>query len=684
MTTRLSRLTFALLLALPLGSPLAQGDGARKQLTGSAAGINFATFDTAVRPQDDFFRFVNGTWLRTATIPADRSNFGASAELAEHAQEVLRELIEQAAATRDAKAGSDEQRVGDFYRSYMDSARVESLGITPLRAELGRIAALRSKRDLPEAFARLQRLGAQLPWTGQVAQDQKKADEYIAVVTQSGLGMPDRDYYLASGKKFDDTRAAYAKYLEALLRLSGESDPAGAAKAIIALETEMAKAHWDRAKNRDRELTYNRRTIAQLDAAMPEFSWTRYTRAAGVEKTPAIIVRQPDYFTALNLLLGETPLETWKRYMTFKLLHSYADEMSSPFADAKFEFVGRTLAGQQEERPRWKRGVAAVQSAMGEIVGRMYVEREFKPEAKARMTELIANLRAAFQGGINDLEWMSAPTKQQAQAKLAKFGTKIGYPDKWREYPGLVVRADDLVGNEMRATEVAYKRIVDRLGKPVDRTEWGMTPQTVNAYYSATMNEIVFPAAILQPPYFNLAADDAVNYGAIGGVIGHEFSHGFDDQGRRSDGDGNLRDWWTEDDAKRFLEKANMLVEQYGALTPTEGLNVNGRLTLGENIGDLSGLTVAYKAYKLSLNGKEAPVINGLTGDQRFFIGWAQVWRRLLREEALRQQVLTDPHSPAEYRVNQVLKNMPEFHAAWDVKEGDGMYLPPEKQVKIW
>jgi predicted metalloendopeptidase len=657
---------------------LLPAQAARPQLTGSAGGINFATFDTTVRPQDDFFRFVNGTWLKTTTIPADRSNF------AERTQTVLRELIEQAAAKRGAPQASDEQRVGDFYRSYMDSARIESLGMAPLRPELARIAALRDKRELPETFARLQRLGAQVPWIGIVGQDQKKADEYIAIITQSGLGLPDRDYYSATGTKFVDTRAAYGTYIETLMRLAGDRDPAGAARAIMTLETEIAKAHWDRAKNRDRELTYNRRSIAQLDAAMPEFSWTRYAKAVGIEKTPAVIVRQPDYLTALNLIMSETPLETWKRYLTFKLVHNYADELSTPFAKAKFEFTGRALAGQQEERPRWKRAVSAVESAMGEIVGRMYVEREFKPEAKARMQQLVDNLETAFRSGIDELEWMSPATRAQAQAKLARFGTKIGYPDRWRDYTGLVVRPDDLVGNEMRATEVAYQRIIGKLGKPIDRAEWGMTPQTVNAYYSSTMNEIVFPAAILQPPYFNLSADDAVNYGGIGAVIGHEISHGFDDQGRRSDGEGNLRDWWTGDDAKRFLERANMLVDQYAALSPTEGLNVNGRLTLGENIGDLSGLAVAYKAYKISLNGREAPVINGLTGDQRFFIGWAQVWRRLLRDEAMRQQILSDPHSPAEYRVNQVLRNMSEFYAAWGVKEGDGMYLPQEKRVRIW
>jgi predicted metalloendopeptidase len=627
---------------------------------------------------------VNGAWLKTATIPADRATTGSFTDLADRSQDALRAIIEEAAAKQGAKPGSDEQRVGDFYESYMDSARVEALGITPLQAELARIAAIKSKRDLPEAFAHLQRIGVQVPWAGFVGQDAKKASEYVVMVNQSGIGLPDRDYYFSEGKKFDDTRAAYASYVETVMRLSGDATPAASAKSIIDLETAMAKAHWDRAKNRDRELTYNRRTIAQLDSAMPEFSWSRYAKALGIEKTPAIIVRQPDYFTMLNVIMGETALETWKRYLTYKLVHTYADELSSPFANAKFAFVGKTLAGQEAERPRWKRAVSAVEGAMGEIVGRLYVEREFKPESKARMQELVNNLKAAFRQGINELDWMSPETKQQAQAKLAKFNTKIGYPDKWRDYAGLVVKPGDLIGNEMRANEEQFRYNVAKLGKPIDRAEWGMRPQTVNAYYSSTMNEIVFPAAILQPPFFNPSADDAVNYGAIGGVIGHEISHGFDDQGRRSDGDGNLRDWWTADDGKRFLEKANMLVEQYGALSPVEGLHVNGRLTLGENIGDLSGLAVAYKAYKLSLEGKEAPVINGLTGDQRFFIGWAQVWRRLNREEALRQQVLTDPHSPAEYRVNQPLRNMNEFYAAFNVQPGDGMYLPPEQRVKIW
>ncbi|HEX5521175.1 MAG TPA: M13 family metallopeptidase, partial [Longimicrobiaceae bacterium] len=438
------------------------------------------------------------------------------------------------------------------------------------------------------------------------------------------------------------------------------------------------------AKNRDREATYNVRSVAALERMTPAFSWSRYLAAAGVEQTPAIVVRQPDYLEAMNAVLASTPLPVLKQYLTFKLVDSYASVLSSDFVNADFDFSGRVLQGISEQRPRWKRAVGAVDGALGEVTGRLYVEQHFRPEAKARMQELVANLVATFEQGIDELEWMGPETKAEAREKLARFNVKIGYPDQWRDYSALEVRAGDLAGNVMRAREFGYNRMIGRLGKPIDRSEWGMTPQTVNAYYSSTMNEIVFPAAILQPPFFNLAADDAVNYGAIGAVIGHEISHGFDDQGRRSDGEGNLRDWWTEADNAAFQKRADALVAQYDAFSPIEGLNVNGRLTLGENIGDLSGLAVAYKAYQRSLHGQEAPVIDGFTGDQRFFLGWAQIWRGQYRDAAMRQMLLTDPHSPGQYRVNGVLRNLPEFQAAFEVKPGDGMYLAPEQQVKIW
>lgn len=665
-------------------SATTNGSAAQPAAATTELGIETANFDASVRPQDDFYRYVNGTWLKKTELPSDRSSYGAFTELRDQSEIALREIIEKAAATPDAAEGSELQKIGDLYSSYMDTVRIERLGIEPLRPELQRIDALRSKDALPELFAHLQRIGVQTPFGFYIGQNAKNATEYIAYVSQSGLGLPDRDYYLKQDAKFEETRKAYLDYIATLLRMAGEKNPEAAAKRIMALENSLAEKHWERAKNRDRELTYNRRSVAELDAMTPGFEWSQFLRAVDATETPAVIVRQPDYFQAMGQMLRKTPLPTLKEYLTFKVLDSYADELSSPFVNARFAFRGKMLSGQQENRPRWKRAVSATEGALGEAAGRIYVEEHFRPEAKAQMQELVGNLRAAFKAGIGDLAWMGPETKAQAQDKLAKFNVKIGYPDKWEDYSALEVREGDLIGNEMRANQFAFNDMVDKLGKPVDRTEWGMTPQTVNAYYSSTMNEIVFPAAILQPPFFNPVADDAVNYGAIGAVIGHEISHGFDDQGRRSDGLGNLRDWWTESDNAAFQKRADLLGGQYDQFSPVEGLSVNGKLTMGENIGDLSGLAVAYKAYKRSLNGKEAPVIDGLTGDQRFFMGWAQVWRNLYRDEALRQQLLTDPHSPGEYRVNGVLRNMPAFYEAFGVKPGDKMYLPAEKRVELW
>jgi len=647
-------------------------------------GIDLTGMDTRVRPQDDFFRFVNGGWLDRTEIPADRSNYGSFTWLAIEADGALRAIIEEAAATEGAPQGSDAQKVGDYYLSFMDTARIQQLGIQPLRPELARIAAVSGKAQFPEAFARLQRIGVQTPISFVVGQDARKADEYILQVGQSGLGLPERNYYLDSGQKFADTRAAYLRYVETLLRLAGEKDPAGAAKSILALETELAKGHWEAARSRDREATYNRFTVAGLDSLTPSFSWSAYVRAAGAERSPAVIVRMPDYFQALDREIGRVPLQTWKQYMTFKLVEAYADELSRPFEEAKFQFAGRTLGGLEQPRPRWGLGVAAVEGAMGNMVGKMYVERHFSPEAKERMQVLVDNLLSAFRQGIDELEWMSPETRARAQEKLAKFNVKIGYPERWQDYSALEVRRGDLVGNVMRSAEYSHGRSVGRLGRPIDRTEWGMTPQTVNAYYSSTMNEIVFPAAILQPPFFNPGADDAVNYGAIGAVIGHEISHGFDDQGSRSDGDGNLRNWWAESDLREFGGRTDALVAQYGAFSPVEGVNVDGRFTLGENIGDLSGMAVAYRAYRIATEGKEPQAIDGFTPDQRFFMGWAQIWRRKYRDADIRQRTFTDPHSPSEFRTNGPLRNFDPFYAAFGVGESDRMYLPPQQRVKIW
>jgi len=668
-------------LLLAAGAASAQGTGTQAP---QRLGIETSNFDTSVRPQDDFFRYVNGGWLKNTQIPADRSSYGAFTQLADRSEAALRTIIEEAAAAPNRPAGSDLQKVGDYYRSYMDTARIESLGITPLRTELQRIARLRKHEELPDLFAELQQVGVQTPVGFFVGQDQKQATRYIAYLSQSGLGLPDRDYYLKDEANFVRTRTAYARYIETLLRLAGEKDPAAGARAVLELETTLARHHWDRTRNRDREATYNLYDNARVAGLIPGFSVAAFLDEVDAEKTPGVVVRQPDYFQALGGILSGTPVSTWRQYLTFKLVDEYAPYLSRPFADARFEFRGKTLQGQQQERPRWKRGVSAVEGALGEMVGRMYVERNFRPEAKARMERLVANVVEAFREGIDQLEWMSPATKEQAKAKLAGFRVKIGYPEQWRDYSALTVRGDDLAGNVMRSARVGFDRMVGRLGKPVARHEWAMTPQTVNAYYSPTMNEIVFPAAILQPPFFDPEADDAVNYGAIGAVIGHEISHGFDDQGSRSDAEGNLRNWWTEQDQAAFKARTDALVAQYGAYSPLPGMNINGRLTLGENIGDVSGLAVAYRAYRKSLGGREAPVIGGFTGDQRFFMGWAQVWRIQHREEALRQRLLTDSHSPGEYRVNGVLRNIPEFYTAFGVKPGDKMYLPPEQRVKVW
>jgi putative endopeptidase len=647
-------------------------------------GVDTKNFDTTVRPQDDFYRYVNGTWLKTVQIPADRGMYGTFVELRDKSEAALKDIIEEAAATARKKRGSDTQKVGDLYLSFMDTARIEALGLKPVQGDLKRIAALKDKAQLAEAFAELQRMGVQTPFGVYVYQDAKQATRYIVYANQSGLGLPDRDYYAKPEQRFVEMRAAYVSYMETLLRAAGEKDPAEAARAVMSFESALAEKQWDRVKNRDREATYNLKSVAELQQLTPHFAWKRFITAASLQKTPAVIVRQPEYLQAMDGLMESTPLPVLKQYLTVRLLDASAPYLHRELEEANFAFRGKVLQGLQENRPRWKRGVEAVDGALGEVLGKLYVERHFSPASKARMQELVRNLTATFKEGIEQLEWMGPETKVQAQAKLARFNVKIGYPEKWKDYSGLTVRKDDLVGNLRRSAALERKRMTDKLGKPIDRLEWGMTPQTVNAYYSPTMNEIVFPAAILQPPFFDPEADDATNYGAIGGVIGHEISHGFDDQGSRSDGEGNLRDWWSAGDKAAFQQRTGMLADQYSAFSPLEGLNVNGKLTLGENIGDLSGLTVAYKAYQRSLGGKEAPVLEGFTGDQRFFLGWAQIWRSTFRDDSLRNQLLTNSHSPGEYRVNGVVRNMPEFYQAFGVKETDRAWLPADKRVKLW
>jgi putative endopeptidase len=649
-------------------------------------GIDTAGMDLSVRPQDDFFRYVNGKWADNTPIPADQSGYGSFAMLRERAQERVRAIIEDEARAAGAP-GSISQKVGDFYNSFMDESKIESLGIAPLKGELAAIAAITDKKDLPKAFARAARAGVRLPFSVNVGVDQRNSEQYVVQISQSGLGMPDRDYYLRNDEKFAATRKAYATYISRLFALGNQPDPEGAAARISALETTIAKLQWDRARNRDRNATYNKMAVTTLQASTPSFDWQAYLSgmpANAKDQVKEVIVRQPDYMKAIDAVIADVPLATWKEYLTFGLISAYADGLSQPFADSDFEFNGRTIAGRQVQQPRWKRGVNEVEQVLGEPVGRLYIERHFKQEAKARMDALIRNLLAAFKVGIEELEWMSPETKKQAQAKLAKYRLKIAYPDQWRDFSELEVKPGDHVGNLLRFREFQTEDSWSRLGQPVERWRWGFTPQTVNASYSATNNEITFPAGILQPPFFNLDADDAINYGAIGAVIGHEISHGFDDQGRKSDGDGNLRDWWTAEDAKKFEERATKLGAQFESYNPLPGMKINGRQTMGENIGDLSGIAVALRAYHISLNGKPAPAIGGFTGDQRFFLGYAQIWRFKSRDEALRNQLLTDAHSPGLYRAFVPLTNIDTFYTAFNLKPGDKLYRAPEDRVKIW
>ncbi|RUL88688.1 M13 family metallopeptidase [Tautonia sociabilis] len=647
------------------------------------SGIDLSHADPSVRPQDDLFRHVNGSWLDTAEIPADRAVDGSFYTLRDEAEAHLRAIIERAASA-DAEPGSEAQKVGDLFASFMDEQRIEALGLDPIRDELAMVDAIGSKDDFIRALGELGRLGVDGLFGGYVDTDAKQSDRYALNLFQGGLGLPDESYY--RDETFAKVRDAYVDHIARMFELAGIAEPRAKAEQVMELETTLSRHHWDRVRSRDATLTYNKKDLDALAELSPGFDWPRFFDSYGAGGVTEVIVAQPSYFEAMAGLLDEIPLDRWKTWLSWNVLSRFAPYLSAPFVAEDFSFYGTVLTGAEENRPRWKRGVQAVEVALGEAVGKLYVEEHFPPEAKARMRELVANLIEAYRQGISGLDWMGEETKRKALEKLATFNPKIGYPDSWRDYSALEIRPDDLVGNMQRATAFEVDRNLAKLGSPVDRGEWFMTPQTVNAYYNPGMNEIVFPAAILRPPFFNMEADDAVNYGAIGAVIGHEIGHGFDDQGSKYDGAGNMNNWWTDADREEFEARAEKLIEQYNGFSPAQlpDQHVNGALTIGENIGDLGGLTIAHRAYRLSLGGEEPPVIDGLTGDQRFFMGWAQVWRTKYRDAELSRRLATDPHSPAEFRCNGVLRNMPEFHEAFGVKEGDALYLPPEERVKIW
>jgi putative endopeptidase len=650
------------------------------------SGVDMQYADHSVRAQDDLYRYLNGKWLDSFQLPADKGSYGSFAYIDDTTQEQLRGIVEGLAQAGGAvNADAEVRKITDLYASFMDETRLDALGLKPLQGELAAIDAISDRNEIPALIAHLNRIGAGAPYDVDVNQDARNSLQYAVVIHQSGLGMPDRDYYLKDDAKLKDVRAKYLAYIGKMLGMAGDARAAADAAAILDLETALARVQWTRVDNRDPVKTYNKTAIADLPKLMPVYDWPRYVRSSDIQsKVDSVIISQPSYFSALDQLMTTTPLPVWKAYFKWHVLSAAAPYLSKPFVDERFAFNGTVLSGIPENRPRWKRGIALLDGAMGEALGKRYVEKYFPPQNKARMEALVRNLLDAYRRDIDTLDWMSPDTKKGAQAKLAKLVTKIGYPNTWRDYGTLRISRDDLWGNVVRANEFEYRRNLDKLGQPVDRNEWQMTPQTVNAYYNPPMNEIVFPAAILQPPFFNVQADDAVNYGAIGGVIGHEISHGFDDKGSQYDADGNLHDWFTQADHDKFAVKTRALVAQYDAYEPVPGFHVNGELTLGENIADNSGLAIAYKAYHLSLAGKTASVIDGLSPDQRLYLGWVQVWRGKVREAEAIQRVKTDPHSPPAVRGTAPVVNQEGFYAAFGVKEGDKMYLPPGKRVDIW
>lgn len=643
-------------------------------------GLDLTAGNPQIKPGDDFFAFASGKWYDTFEIPPDRASYGAFNKLSDLSEERVKKLIEQSAQVHPA-AGTPEQKVGDYYASFMDEAGIEAKGLQPIEADLARIQAAKTKKDIATLFGSP---GFMSAFGVGISPDVKNPSIYSVELGQSGLGLPDRDYYLKDDPKLKEHRASYVAFIEQMLTLGGVPDAAKKARGIMEFETALAKVQWPLEKRRDAEANYNPRTKAQLVAYAPGFEWQPFFDASDVGARENFVLGPLTAIRDSAKVLNKTSVDTLKDYLTFHLLRTNSPFLPKRFDQANFAFYGQQLRGQPQQRDRWKRGVAITSDALGELVGQVYVKEYFPPESKAKMDVLVGNLRAALKERLANLSWMSAETRKRAEDKLNTFVAKIGYPAKWKDYSALEVKRDDVVGNVRRASLWDWNRQIARLDQPVDRDEWYMNVTDINAYYNPLNNEIVFPAAILQPPFFDPAADDAVNYGGIGAVIGHEIGHGFDDQGRKFAPDGSLTDWWTKADADAFGAKTKMLVDQYSSFDALPGLKVNGATSLGENIGDLGGLNMAYEAYHNSLQGKQAPVLDGLTGDQRFFLSWAQVWRTKIRDEALRAQVLSDPHAPPYFRVNGAVRNMDEWYAAFDVKPGEKLFLAPEQRVKIW
>jgi putative endopeptidase len=653
--------------------------GVPKPLT---SGVLTQNMDTLVKPGDDFDAYVNGSWVKHTEIPADKSSYGAAYMLYEEAEENVKKIIEESASGAFEK-GSEEQKVGDLYESYMDMETRNAIGAAPLMAEFLKIDALQNYDDLAVYFAYAIKNGIKVPINFFINPDFKDPTIYAVFTVQSGLGLPDREYYLKTDARSEEIKTKYLEHLEKMFTLAKLPNAKTAAQTVMAVETSLAKKHLEKEKSRDWVNLYNMIPIDSLGKAMPRFNWSGFLKEAGLDKQQKLGILMLEYTKALDKIITATAMEAWKTYLKWGVIDANASRLDAAFDEQNWSFYSKELRGIEEQRPLWRRGVAIVNGTLGEVVGKVYVKKHFPPEAKERMEKLVQNLLKAYEHSIKELDWMSDATKKEALDKLSMFTPKIGYPDKWKTYD-VDIKSNDLFGNLARAGIMEYDRELAKLGKPIDKQEWGMTPQTVNAYYNPTMNEIVFPAAILQPPFFDLNADDAINYGAIGSVIGHEIGHGFDNRGSTFDGSGALRDWWTDIDKENFEKRTEALVVQYDQFKVFPDLNVNGEFTLGENIGDLGGLSIALSAYKMSLNGREAPVLNGFTGNQRVFIGFAQAFCNKSRDEALRVQVNTDPHAPNHFRINGVVRNVPEFYSAFNVQEQDSLYLPPSERIKIW
>jgi len=649
-----------------------------------AWGVDLAGMDPSVKPGDDFFKYVNGKWAATTPIPADKSAYGAFAILGDLSEARVHALLDRWAADKSLKPGSNEIKVAAIYRTFLDEAKVEKLDAKPIQPYLAAVKKAETRDDVAKLMGRAARgFGSSFFGAG-VGDDAKNPDKYTLYLSQSGLGLADREFYLRDN--FKPQKERYQKYVADVLRLIGWDDPDKNAADVVAMETKIADAHWTRAQSRDRDKTYNPTTLAQLEISAPGFPWKIAFTEAGLDKIDRAVVRQNTALPKIAAVFAESPVATLQAWEAFHIADDAAPLLSKRFVDTHWEFHAKFLNGAQEQRPRWKRAVGAAEGAMGEAIGRTYVAEYFPPESKAKMELLVADLRTAMKGRIENLQWMGPETKARALEKLANFHVKIGYPAKWRDYSGLEIKEGDLAGNAERVAKFEWARDLARINKPVDKGEWGMTPQTINAYYQSTKNEVVFPAAILQPPFFDPKADPAVNYGGIGAVIGHEITHGFDDQGRKSDGHGMLRDWWEADDAAKFEAQATKFGAQYEAVNFPQlpGLHIIPKLTMGENIGDLGGILMALDAYHLSLHGKPAPVLDGFSGDQRVFMGWAQVWRTLTRDDALRQLITTNPHSPGMVRAVVPIKNVDAWYDAFGVKEGEANYVKPEDRVRIW